>query len=185
LSKYMEKVLSSDRVFEGKIINLRVDTVELPGGRAGVREVVEYPGAVAVVALNDGGELYLVRQYRHPVAKELLEIPAGKMEPGESTEDCARRELLEETGCVAEELKPLLRFFSTPGFTTEEMHLFLAAGLAQGEQSPDDDECIDVVTVPFERAVEMVWSGEICDAKSVAGILAAQEYRRKGSRQGL
>lgn len=182
MSKYMEKVLSSKRVFEGKVINLRVDTVELPGGRSGLREVVEYPGAVAVVALNEGGELYLVRQYRHAVTKELLEIPAGKIEPGENPELCAGRELLEETGCKAGKLEPLLRIFSTPGFTTEEMHVFLATGLEPGEQSPDEDEFIDVETVPLERAVEMVWSGEICDAKSVAGILAVEEYRRRGNR---
>ncbi|MCL6638167.1 MAG: NUDIX hydrolase [Firmicutes bacterium] len=182
MSKYMEKLLASKRVFVGKVVSLRVDTVELPGGREGTREVVEYPGAVAVVAVNGRGEVYLVRQYRHAVGMELLEIPAGKMEKGEEAEVCARRELLEETGCEAREVKPLLRFFSTPGFTTEEMHLFLASGLTEGKQNPDDDEFIDVEKVPLERALEMVWSGQICDAKSVAGILAAYGCL-KGGRQ--
>lgn len=173
LARFEEKVISSRRVYEGRIINLRVDTVEMPGGRIGTREVVEYHGAVAVVALNVNGELLMVRQYRHAVGRELLEIPAGKIEPDEVPAVCARRELLEETGYEAAELKPLIQFFSTPGFTTEELHLFVATGLTPGEQDLDDDEFIDVLAVPFEKALAMVRSGEICDAKSVVGILAA------------
>ncbi|MHB1042591.1 MAG: NUDIX hydrolase [Eubacteriales bacterium] len=148
-----------------------MDTVENPGGRTGTREVVEYNGAVAVVPLNENRELLMVRQYRYAVKKELLEIPAGKIEPGEDPAACARRELLEETGYKAADLTPVLHFFSTPGFTTEEMHIFVAVGLTPGEQDLDDDEFIDVVVVPFEKALEMIRSGEICDAKSIAGIL--------------
>lgn len=173
LAEYKEKVISTRLVYEGRILNLRVDTVELPGGRTGTREVVEYQGAVAVVPLNENRELLMVRQYRHAAKRDLLEIPAGKIEAGEDPAVCARRELLEETGCGAADMVPLLHFFSTPGFTTEEMHVFVATGLIPGEQDLDDDEFIDVLAVPFEKALEMIKSGEICDAKSIAGILAA------------
>lgn len=177
MSDLTEKVLSSKRVYEGRIINLRVDTVSFPGGRTGAREVVEYAGAVAIVPVNEKGELLLVRQYRHAVGKTLLEIPAGKLEPGEEPLSSARRELLEETGFAAEYVTKLISFYSTPGFTTEELHLFLATGLTLKEQDLDEDEFIDVVPVPFERALEMIWTGEICDAKSVAGIFAAHQAK--------
>jgi len=179
LSDFTEKVLSSKRVYEGRIINLRVDTVAFPDGRTGTREVVEYAGAVAVVPVNERGELLLVRQYRHAVGKNLLEIPAGKLEPGEDPATCAERELLEETGYEAEQITRLISFYSTPGFTTEELHLFLATGLKLKEQDLDEDEFIDVVPVPFARALEMIWSDEICDAKSVAGILAVHSLKSK------
>lgn len=171
----VEKVRSTKRIYEGRIINLRVDEVTLPNGGSGIREVVEYAGAVAVVPVRENGELLLVRQYRHAVGLTLLEIPAGKLEPGEEPAASARRELLEETGYEAADFKQMLSIFSTPGFTTEELHLFLATGLSLQEQQLDEDEFIDVVPVPFERAVEMIWSGEIRDAKSVAGILAARQ----------
>lgn len=171
--------MSSKRIYEGKIINLRVDTVAFPNGRTGTREVVEYPGAVAVVPVNERGELLLVRQFRHAVGKTLLEIPAGKLEVGEDPLASARRELLEETGYEAERLNRLFGFFSTPGFTTEELHLFLATGLQLKEQNLDEDEFIDVVAVPFEQAVGMIWAGAICDAKSVAGILAVYVLKNK------
>jgi len=173
LAGAIETVLSTKRVYEGNIINLRIDTISLPGGRTANREVVEHAGAVAIVPVNEKGEILLVRQFRHAAGKSLLEIPAGKLEPGESVLDCAGRELLEETGYEATGLKKLISFFSTPGFTNEMLHLYLATGLTYKGQNPDDDESIDVVTVPFERAIELIWEGEICDAKSVAGILAA------------
>lgn len=179
MSDYTEKLLSSKMVFEGRIINLRVDTVTFPNGRTGQREVVEYAGAVAIVPVNEKGELLLVRQYRYAVGKTLLEIPAGKLEPGEDPETSAGRELLEETGCEAQELTKLISFYSTPGFTTEELHLFMATGLTAKEQSLDEDEFIDVVPVPFPQALKMIWTGEICDAKSVAGILAAHNLKNK------
>lgn len=172
-------MLSSKRVYEGRIINLRVDTVALPDGRTGTREVVEYDGAVAIVPVNEKGELLLVRQYRHAVGKTLLEIPAGKLEPEEDPAASARRELLEETGCEAKHLTKLVSFYSTPGFTTEKLHLFLATGLTLKEQNLDDDEFIDVATIPYERALEMIWTGEICDAKSITGIFAAYNLKNK------
>lgn len=178
LTEHIEKTLSVKRLYEGKIINVRVDTVSLPGGRTATREVVEHAGAVGVVPVNEQGEILLVRQYRYAAGKTLLEIPAGKLEPDEDPLACARRELLEETGFAASSIERLISFYSTPGFTNEILHLFLATGLTQKEQNLDKDEDIDVVPVPFEQAINLIWSGEICDAKSVAGIFAAY-YREK------
>ncbi|MDI6709722.1 MAG: NUDIX hydrolase [Bacillota bacterium] len=166
-----EKRLESCYVYRGKVLNMRVDTVELPGGRRGTREVVEYAGAVAVVALDRDGRVLLVRQYRYPVGRELIEIPAGKLEPGEDPAAAARRELAEETGSTAGRLERLLRFFSTPGFTSEEMHLYLATDLEPGPAAPDEDEFVELVRVPLDTARRMVERGEICDAKSIVGIL--------------
>ncbi|OPY58973.1 MAG: ADP-ribose pyrophosphatase [Pelotomaculum sp. PtaU1.Bin035] len=174
-----EKIISSKRVYEGKIINLRVDTISFSGGSTVTREVVEYAGAVAIVPVNEKGEIILVKQFRHAVGKLLLEIPAGKLEPGEEPLESARRELLEETGYEAADLQRLISFFSTPGFTNEVLHLFLANRLTLKAQDLDDDESIDVVPVPFERAVGLIWKGEICDAKSIAGILAAYYLKNK------
>ncbi|MDF9407315.1 NUDIX hydrolase [Pelotomaculum isophthalicicum JI] len=175
----VEEILLTKRIYEGNNVNLRVDTISLPGGRTAIREVVEHSGAVAIVPVNEKGEILLVRQYRHAVGKSLLEIPAGKLEPGESMTDCAGRELLEETGYEAASLHRLISFFSTPGFTNEMLHLFLATGLTYVGQKPDDDEDIDLVIMPFERAIELVWEGEICDAKSIAGILAVARSIKK------
>ncbi|RKO68164.1 NUDIX hydrolase [Desulfofundulus salinus] len=172
MSALTEKKLDSRMVYRGKILNLRVDTVLLPDGRTGTREVVEYAGAVAIVALNEKKEVFLVRQYRYPVGKELLEIPAGKIENGEEPLQCAQRELAEETGLRAERWQPLCSFYSTPGFTSEKMYLFLARDLNQEGQHPDEDEFVQVVKVPLDEALAMLWRGEICDAKSTAGLLA-------------
>jgi ADP-ribose pyrophosphatase len=172
--KLTEKRLQSEYAFKGRILNLRVDTVELPNGQTSTREVVEYTGAVAVVALDGQGNVILVRQFRYPVGRELVEIPAGKIDPDEDPLECAKRELAEETGYRAREWTNLLRFFSTPGFTSEYMHLFLAQGLETGDQAPDEDEFVEVTKVPLSEAVGMVERGEICDAKSIVGLLLAQ-----------
>jgi ADP-ribose pyrophosphatase len=180
LSNLNEKFISSKMIYKGKIINLRVDTVVLPqGSRTGVREIVEHVGGVAVVPVNEKGELLLVRQYRHAAGKTLLEIPAGKTEQGEDFIVTARRELQEETGYAAERLEHLVSFYSSPGFTNEQLHLFLATNLTLKEQNLDDDEFIDVLKIPYKRALEMIWSGEICDAKSITGILIAHNMKNK------
>lgn len=171
-----ERKLDSRYVFKGKILNLRVDTVRLPNGRQSTREVVEYAGAVTIVAVDDGGRVLMVRQYRHAVGRELIELPAGKLEDGEDPLECARRELTEETGYRAREWRRLLCFYSTPGFTSEKMHLYLAAKLEPGDQSPDADEFVEAMTVPLDKALEMVDRGEICDSKSILGLLMAVRY---------
>lgn len=170
-----DKLLSSKLIYAGKILNLRVDTIVLPGGVKGNREVVESAGAVAVVPVNEFGELLMVKQYRHPVGKTMLEIPAGRVEPGENLEQCAMRELLEETGYEAKKIIRLLSFYSTPGFATEEIHICLATGLLSRGQNLDEEEDIEVLNVSYGKALEMIWSGEICDAKTVVGIFSAQE----------
>jgi len=178
----LEKALSSQVRFAGKVLKLRVDEVEVAEGRRAVREVVEYPGAVTVLPLTEYGEVLMVRQYRYPVGEELLELPAGKLEAGEDPLETAKRELAEETGYRAREMRLLLRFYTTPGFSTEEMHLFLATGLTPGEPDPDPDEFITVEKVPLERAREMVAQGQIRDAKSIVGLLAAGSVTSAGAR---
>lgn len=176
MADYQEKMISSKKIYDGRIINLRVDEVALPDGKTSKREIVEYAGAVAVVPINEKGELLLVRQYRYAVGETLLEIPAGKIEPGEDNASSAGRELTEETGYTAGNLKHLISFYSTPGFTNEQIHLFLATELSLKKQSLDDDEFIDVVTVSLKQALEMIMSGKIRDAKSIAGILTALKF---------
>lgn len=168
-----EITLSSRRIYEGRILNLRVDQVLLPNGKESGREVVEFSQAVAVVAITDEGKVLLVSQYRYPVGEVLKEIPAGKMDPLENPEECARRELKEETGFTAASLVKLTEFYTTPGFTNELMHVFLAQQLSAGEQSPDEDEFVEVEMVTLQEAIEMIFNGRIRDGKSIAGLLAA------------
>ena len=173
-----ERTLHSERIYEGKIINLRVDTVELPSGKKTKREIVEHAGCTAIVALDSKNNVLLVRQYRKAVEKMLLEIPAGGIESGENPVEGARRELEEETGFSAAKWEELSRFYTSPGFTTELMYLYLATDLKPLKRVADDDENIEVVRVPLKKAPEIIASGEVCDAKSIAGLLMAQRKVR-------
>jgi ADP-ribose pyrophosphatase len=166
-----EPSVDSRVAYQGKIVNLRVDTVKLPGGKLGNREIVEHVQCVCVVPLDEGGNVVMVRQYRKPVEEFLLEIPAGGMDPGESPEGAAQRELQEETGYVAEELVHLSSFWTTPGFCTELMHAYVARGLRPGALTPDEDENIEVVRVPLSGAADLIRRGEIKDAKSIVSLL--------------
>jgi ADP-ribose pyrophosphatase len=167
-----ETTIKSKLVFEGKMLKIKKDTVILPNGKQAAREVVVHPGAVAVVAVTDSGRLLLIKQYRYPVAEVIWEIPAGKLEKGEDPLICAKRELAEETGYGAERWTHLSTFFTTPGFSDEIMHVYLASGLEINEQTADDDEFIDEpYFVSFAEALGMITSGEIKDAKTIAGIL--------------
>jgi len=168
-----ERTLSSRLVYEGRLVRLRVDEVALRSGRRTAREVVEARGAVGIVALDDEGRVLLVRQFRRPAGRELWEIPAGTLESGEAPVDCARRELAEETGFRAQEFRPLVGFYTSPGFCDEWLHLFLAVGLSPGEQAPEDDESIQVARIPLAEALSMIRAGEICDAKTIVGLLLA------------
>ena len=170
---HQERTIRSERVYEGKIIGVRVDTVELPSRREAKREIVEHGGAAAIVAVDRDGDVLLVRQYRKPVEKPLLEIPAGGIEAGEDPLECARRELAEETGFAADRWDKLGTFYTTPGFCTEEMHVFLATGLKPVEGTADYDETIELARRPLSATSELIASGEICDAKSIAGLLLA------------
>lgn len=168
---YEEKTVSSEKVFEGRIIKVKVDKVEMPDGSTSTRELVEHPGGVGIVAVTDNDEIILVKQYRKPLDKVIYEIPAGKLDPGEHHRTCGIRELEEETGLSANVFEYMGFIYPSPGFTDEVTHVYLAKELTQGETHPDDDEFLDVEKVPFERALKMVIDGEINDAKSVFGLL--------------
>lgn len=172
-----ETLLDSVPVFAGKIINLRLDSVQLPDGNKAKREVVEHPGAVAVVPILPDGSIVLVKQYRHPVGEVTWEIPAGKLESKEAPELCAYRELEEETGYRADTMRKLTAFFTTPGFTNELIHVYAAQGLRATSQNTDADEFIDALAVSRDEALRMIKSGEIKDGKSIIGILMAAEFR--------
>ena len=167
----MEKTLESKRVYEGRIINLRLDSVVLENGNTAMREVVEHPGAVGIVALKENGDIVMVKQYRKAVEQVLLELPAGKLEQGEDPADCAARELTEETGYTAGDLRYLVSFYTSPGFSNEIMHMFLATNLKEGKNDPDDDEMVETVEISRDRAIDMILKGEIKDGKTIAGIL--------------
>jgi ADP-ribose pyrophosphatase len=167
----LEKTLESKRVYEGRIINLRLDSVSLENGNTAMREVVEHPGAVGIVALKENGDIVMVKQYRKAVEQVLLELPAGKLEQGENPLDCAARELTEETGYTAGDLRYLVSFYTSPGFSNEIMHMFLATNLKEGKNDPDDDEMVETVEISRDRAMDMILKGEIKDGKTIAGIL--------------
>ncbi len=168
---FEEKTVSSEMIFEGKIIKTRLDKVELPDGKLANREVVEHPGGVCIVAVNDENEIYLVKQFRKPLEKAIYEIPAGKLDKGENHRDCGLRELREETGMSAEIFEYLGHIYASPGFTNETIHIYYAEGLTQGDTEFDEDEFLDVIKVSLDKAYQMVMDGEINDSKTVCGIL--------------
>jgi ADP-ribose pyrophosphatase len=170
MSRLEEKTIASKSIFDGKIIRLQVDEVELPNGNTSTREIVKHPGAVAVLAVTEENKLVLVRQYRKPLEKTILEIPAGKLEPGEDPMECARRELEEETGYRAESLHPLVSFYTSPGFADEIIHIYEARGLKAGEAHADPDEFVEVVELEMEEAFDRLKNEEIHDAKTVTAL---------------
>jgi len=165
------KTIGSRVVYDGDILRLRLDEVELPSGCKTAREVAEHADAVAIIALDDAGNVLLERQYRHAAGKEILEIPAGCIEPGESPEDAARREMQEETGFLPQKLKKLGSFYSAPGWATEKLHLFLATDLVPSPLVAEDTDEIKLEAVPISRVSELISEGVIEDAKSIAGLL--------------
>jgi ADP-ribose pyrophosphatase len=164
-----ERVLSSRTLFEGKILTLRVDDVEAADGHTSTREVIEHRGAVGIVCVHDG-DIVLVRQYRHATGEELLEIPAGKLDAGEEPETTARRELIEEVGLRANALEHLATYFTTPGFTNERFHLYLATDVTPEPGRTDPGEVLEVERYPAASVRELLASGEVRDAKSLLGL---------------
>ena len=170
-----EETLSSERPFEGQRFAVRVDRVRQANGRETVREVVEHGPAMAAVPLLPDGRVILVRQWRHPAQRELLEIPAGMMDPGETPEECVSRELAEEIGYQPGRVRKLFSVYLAPGYSEEMIHIFLAEDLTPHKLPADDDENIETVIVPLAEAVTMCREGQIQDAKSVAGLLGAAQ----------
>ena len=167
----MARVLGRRRVYEGKVLSLDVDEVEEPGGVRASREVVRHRGSVAVLPVYDDGRMVLVRQYRYPVDGLVWELPAGRLDPGESVEQAARRELEEEVGLRPRELEALTVFYTTPGFCDETMHLFRATGLTSVPARPEADERIEARTLTLSEARDMIGSGEIREGKTLVALL--------------
>ena len=179
-----EPTIASRVAFEGRIINVRVDTIQLPAGAEGTREVVEHSECVCIVPLDQENNVIMVRQYRKPSEQFLLEVPAGGVEMDEHSREAVLRELQEETGYSADDLHHLSSFWMSPGFCTELMHAYLATGLRTGTASPDEDENIQVVKVPMGSVADMIRSGEIRDAKSIASLLMVLHLRPERGGEG-
>lgn len=168
---FTEKTIKKEYMYKGRIINLRKDEIELPDGKPSDREVVEHNGGVAVLALSEDNEIFMVNQYRYPYSEVLTEIPAGKLEKGEDPLEAGKRELMEETGLRAENYRSLGKLYPTPGYCAEIIHMYLATGLSYGECCPDEDEFLSVVKMPLSEVVKMVVDGRIKDAKTQAAVL--------------
>ena len=171
-----EPTVESKLVYEGRIVDLRVHTVRLPSGRLTTREIAEHSDSVCMVALDSEGNVLLVRQYRKPVESNLLEVPAGGIDENEDPEAAARRELQEEVGYTAGKIQRLAGFWVSPGWCTEFMHAYLATELSPARLEADFDENITVVRVPLAQTLDLIASGEIQDAKSVASLLLAMRH---------
>ncbi len=171
-----EKTIEKNTVYEGVIVNVRRDKAELVNGKVVGREVVEHPGGVTVIPVEPDGTVWCVRQFRYPFGREMLEVPAGKLERGEDPFDCAVRELSEETGLTADEFVYLGPCCTSPGFSTEVLHIYLALGLHQGAMHLDPDEFLNVEKYGLEELTDRVMSGEIDDAKTIIAVLKAKRY---------
>lgn len=174
-----EKTLSSEQKFDGKVVKLFVDSVELENGKTATREVIKHPGGVCVLPLDEDENILMVRQFRYPTGKVLLEIPAGKLELGEDHRECGLRELREETGCTCDEFTYLGNLIPTPAYDNEVIHMYLARGLHSGEQKLDEDEFLEVEKIPLKKAAEMVMNNEIADAKTQLAILKTMRLLNK------
>jgi ADP-ribose pyrophosphatase len=174
--------VSSQRAYSGRVISLDVDTVRFPDGSVGELEMIRHPGASAVVPFltdpnGEDPQVLLIRQYRYAAEEYLYEIPAGRLNPGELPADCAARELKEETGCSARHINHLFTMYTTPGFTDEKIHVFMATGLEAGETKHEADEFLELEPMLLSRALQMVEAGEIRDGKTALGLLFAAGFR--------
>lgn len=167
----IERGLTQESVYRGKMLKIRVDTVALPNGEIAQREIVEHPGAVAMIPVTEEGKVVLVRQFRYPINRVTLEIPAGKLEWGEEPEATCARELAEEAGLQAATLERLTEIVPTPGYSNERIVIYKATGLKRVEAIADPDEFIEIVELPLAEALDMIARGEIQDAKTIIGLL--------------
>lgn len=174
----MEKVISSRIVYRGRVATLRVDSVRMPDGRETTREIVEHDECIAVIAIDADDNVLLVNQYRYALGREMLEIPAGGIEPGEDPETAVSREMREETGYLPGKIERLTGFYSSPGFCTEYLHLYLATELTPEKLFAEDTDDIELIRMPVSQAAGLINSDKICDAKSIAGLLFYLEYRK-------
>lgn len=170
MSRLEEETIGSKTIFQGKVVHLVVDDVRLPNGKTAKREIVKHPGAVAIIAVTENNKLLLVRQYRKPLDKVIFEIPAGKLEKDEDPDDCALRELEEETGYRSEKLEPIVTFYTSPGFSNELVHVYYTDTLIKGSQHLDPDEFLEVVEVGLDEALEMIHDRRIYDSKTVYAV---------------
>lgn len=167
-----EVTIKSERVFDGKVVKLRLDTVELPNKKYTKREIVEHNGGVAILAVTKSDEIILVKQFRKAAEDFLLELPAGKIENNEKPIECAKREFKEETGFEADKFEKIYEFYTSPGFCNEKIYLYKASGLVQTGDNPDEDEFIDLLFINIHQAKEMINTGQISDSKTIIGILS-------------
>jgi ADP-ribose pyrophosphatase len=178
--KFLEKTIKTDKIFQGKIISLEVVHVELPDGQIATREIVRHPGAVCVLALLDD-KMLVVEQYRKPLGKSQVEIPAGKLEAGEDPLEAAGRELEEETGYHCDELRHICSYYTSPGFADELIHFYVAEHLIKGQVNLDEDEFLECEAITLEQAQQYIAEKRISDAKTIAAIYAWRIYKLTGS----
>jgi ADP-ribose pyrophosphatase len=174
--KLYEKKISSKQIFDGKIVKLFVDEVELPNGQIATREIVRHPGAVCVVPLTNEGEVVMVKQFRYPFERVLLEIPAGKLEAGEDPLEAVKRELEEESGAVAGKIDHLGEMYTTVAIFDEVIQIYLARDLTFTNAHPDEDEFLEITKIPLSTLIDMVMKGEIRDAKTQIALLKAEKF---------
>lgn len=177
---FTETPLASETIFKGRLLHVKRDRVRLPNGGESEREYVVHPGAVLVIAVTDAGELVLERQYRYPLGRDFIELPAGKIDPGEDPAETAKRELAEETGYTAARWRRAAVMHPSIGYASEQIVIFLAEGLQSADAKLDDEEFLEVFTLPLETAVEWVRRGAITDAKTIAGLFWAGKILRDG-----
>ncbi len=177
--KLTETILQSEQKYQGKIINLRLDQVALEDGSQALREIVEHPGGVCVIGMDDRGRIPMVRQYRAPFQTTLLEVPAGKLNPGEDPFECGKREFLEETGYEAEEYIYFGEMYPSVGFLTEVLRIYFAKGLVEKSQNLDEDEFLNVEYYTLDELMQKVMQNEIKDAKTIVAILRLHHYLSK------
>ncbi|WP_339062569.1 NUDIX hydrolase [Tepidibacillus marianensis] len=170
MSENIEITLSSQPIYDGKIIKLSVDTVQLPNGKQATREIVRHPGAIGILAVTEENRILLVKQFRKPIDQELFEIPAGKLEPNEDPKESAIRELKEETGYSATNMVQFTKFYTSPGFADELIYLYRAEGIHAGIANPDEDEFVELLEFTLEECLEMIQNGKIIDAKTIVTI---------------
>lgn len=180
---FTEQTLDSQEVFSGRLLHVYQDNILLPDGRRSTREYIKHPGAVVAIPYLDDNRIVMVKQYRYPVGAVMLELPAGKIDPGESPDDTAQRELAEEIGYQSDRLLPVCRIHSCVGYSDELLHLYWAGNLKASQQHTDDDENLAIVTLPAEDAIAAAFNGEITDAKTLIGLFWLNEILRNSRRR--